>query len=458
MAKKKKTRQSEYAKNKIDEIQQRHKYFAHLKELCNTLHPGLYPILTSKQRELLYQVRGAYIQVVPDGKVPKKITEYINEYTLMVQKYTVIPLTKEHDISIMEYNRYIYPLECIIHIDRTRERKIGLEVNPFEGVPWFEDFLNSFDKRYGDYHYHITSMLAMISNFASDLRYCLYYTCFDKENEKTPKPRDSKTRRYVRVFPHRPERARITLDSGETRSGIRVTTIFSSLSNEDPLPVDKRFPIMSLPIERLGMRGKDTQRLRPVYVTEHAINRIDERTGCPHPGYMQMFLWQSLDHCVARDFVNGRKLVDYIAFGEKIGYLVVSVQRDSILIHTFFLLTANNTPEGNKLRELFGIQKADSQYLGIDKLSTFIHSNIQQHEDVCEWFREAGCESILRVGEYLREHELWQVDGEEIRLAERMREYLKTNDPENVWNFTGEVQTGDLQEDSRSDEQEQIVD
>ncbi|MDR1456295.1 MAG: hypothetical protein LBJ01_11630, partial [Tannerella sp.] len=63
-----------------------------------------------------------------------------------------------------------------------------------------------------------------------------------------------------------------------------------------------------------------------------------------------------------------------------------------------------------------------------------------QHEDVCEWFRNAGCESLLKICELLKDDELWQQDSEQIRLAERLKKYLKTGEPADAWDVTEEME------------------
>jgi hypothetical protein len=264
-----------------------------------------------------------------------------------------------------------------------------------------------------------------------------------------------KQRQRIHVQPHRVERKRIKLRSGETRNALRLTAALPSNALDDPAPERRRFMHLSIAPALIGVQDPQPTRKRPVYISEHALNRLDERTGCASSGYMQMFLAQSLMKGPARKMTDERLLLDFEAFDQKIGYLVLSIQRNSILVHTFLFLTANGTPEGRNLREQLGLQKADHQYLGIDKLSTFIHSDILQHEDVCEWFRQAGCESLLKICKRLKNDEFWQQEGEQIQLAERMKEYLKTGEPADAWDFPEEEETEDPETDDEDGDSEQ---
>ncbi|MDR1335741.1 MAG: hypothetical protein LBK22_02800 [Tannerella sp.] len=444
MAKKKKSRQTDLARHKIEETQRRNEYFKRMKVICDMIHPDLFPMLEPIQRLALYEMRGLPFRVVADGKVSGELLDNINRYANMVQREVKVPLcvAGEYSISLLEYLRYVSPLEWLLDPDASYEREVRVNLDRIKGVPWYESFFKDWDRRYDIYYDLVTKLLSSISCFASDLRYYVYYTYFESEiGNGGGRGFDMKQHQRIHVQPHRVERKRIKLRNGETRNALRLTVALPSNALGDPAPERQRFLFLSIAPATIGVECPQSSRRRPIYISEHALNRLDERTGCASSGYMQMFLSQSLAKGPARKMTDERLLLDFEAFDQKIGYLVVSIQHNSILIHTFLFLTANGTPEGKKLRELLGLQKADHQYLGIDKLSTFIHSDILQHGDVCEWFRKAGCESLLKICERLKNDEFWQQDGEQIQLAERMKEYLKTGEPADAWDFPEEEES-----------------
>jgi hypothetical protein len=375
-------------------------------------------------------------KVVADGKVSKDIIENINEYARMLQKSEVIPLG-EHKISLTDYNRYLSPLEWMIRPEPW-EPNSRPDPSRFKGIKWYEEFFESRENRLDLYYMQVTNLLMMVSCFISDIRYNIYYAYFEEEVGNGKNRFDIRQYTSIHIQPRRTERKHIKLHNGEIRNALLITIALAPDASMETAPEESRFFPLAIPPSHIGMKGPGMDKVRPVYISEHALNRLDERTGCASSGYMQMFLCYSVLKGSVQKTNDGRMLLGFEVFDHKIGYLVLSIQKNSILIHTFLLLTANSTPEGKKLRTQLGLQKADHQYLGIDKLSTFVNSDILQHDDVCELFRNAGCESLLKVCEYLKEEELWQQDGEQIRLAERMKNYLKTDKPTDSWDFAEE--------------------
>ena len=103
-----------------------------------------------------------------------------------------------------------------------------------------------------------------------------------------------------------------------------------------------------------------------------------------------------------------RSLVEFYLSDKKAGYLQVELHGDKLIIHTFLFLTNSGTPEGKKLEQLAGLQKADKIYLEIDKLSTFNSYHIDKNEQLKELFVQAGCGSLLELG-HLQEYSVNEV-------------------------------------------------
>lgn len=61
-----------------------------------------------------------------------------------------------------------------------------------------------------------------------------------------------------------------------------------------------------------------------------------------------------------------------------------------MVIRTFLFLTADDTPEGQILRELADFKKLDKKYRAIDKLSTFFSKDLRSNKLAKELFIEAG--------------------------------------------------------------------
>ena len=93
---------------------------------------------------------------------------------------------------------------------------------------------------------------------------------------------------------------------------------------------------------------------------------------------------------------------------------------DKLVIRTFLFLTNNGTPEGKKLHNLIGLQKADKEFLKIDKLSTFVNSDIKENEKLKALFCEAGCGDLFQLDKTV----LDRSDKKEITCAEYLTQYL----------------------------------
>jgi hypothetical protein len=256
----------------------------------------------------------------------------------------------------------------------------------------------------------------------------------------------------IHILPHRPERLKIKLPDGETRLGIRCTLVSPPIDdtdkNDENFAEAKFFPLI-LPLLLFGLKGARMEKVLPVYVTEHALNRLEERIGCGYQGDVQAAVAYSLialGHPDRQPIRIGRDrmLVEYRLRDLKVGYLVVSIQDDVILVRTFMLMTNHTTPEGSLLHRQLGLEILDKQYLGIDRLSTFVHSDILQHEDICELFRHAGCSSLIELCDKLKDDVLWKQDSEQIKLAARMREYLKKGEPDEEWTLPDEEESDNV--------------
>ena len=71
---------------------------------------------------------------------------------------------------------------------------------------------------------------------------------------------------------------------------------------------------------------------------------------------------------------NSCTLIDFNMYEYKVGYLLITLHEDKLVIRSFLFLTNDGTLEGRKLRQLTRLEKYDKKYLGIDKLSTLPHT------------------------------------------------------------------------------------
>jgi hypothetical protein len=134
-----------------------------------------------------------------------------------------------------------------------------------------------------------------------------------------------------------------------------------------------------------------------VYVQSHALNRLAERLDGVEPGVLHFSIYSSLSEPKVSKSRSGFLMFKYEIFGNKAGYLLGEVVDDKIVIKTFLFLTNAGTPEADKLKAATGLMKEDIMYLDIDKLSTFVYSDIAGNDRIRQLFIDAGCESLFRI-------------------------------------------------------------
>jgi hypothetical protein len=168
----------------------------------------------------------------------------------------------------------------------------------------------------------------------------------------------------------------------------------------------------------------------PVYVQGHALDNLYKKEARAlfsknWEWLVHDYLWQSLkQHKIAntpRMRQKGKFLVEYWLNAHKLGYLVGRVVNDIVLIETFLFLTMNETPEGDKLYSRRGLARLDKEHLHLDKLQTFLWTDIQFDAELVAILEECGCGDLFRIwiNPPLDEH----IRGR----AVEMRRYLNLN-------------------------------
>ena len=173
--------------------------------------------------------------------------------------------------------------------------------------------------------------------------------------------------------------------------------------------------------ERLGLTGLMRKFPLKIFIQKHALERIEERLG----KFFRMFHYQYIVAAVISSPVipadeKNSFLIALTNVKARLGYLRADVIGDKLVIRTFLFLTNNGTPEGKKLNHLIGLQKADKKYLGIDKLSTFILSDIKKDEKLKALFCEAGCGDLFKLNKNL----LYEPPDKELAAANFISHYL----------------------------------
>jgi hypothetical protein len=179
---------------------------------------------------------------------------------------------------------------------------------------------------------------------------------------------------------------------------------------------------------RSFLGGDDREPPLPVFVQGHALDNLYRH---PERGRLRFiedgdwmihdYLWQSLREPVITPIARqpGKYLVVYRLNMHKLGYLVVRRVDDVVLVETFLFLTMDGTPEGDALWRKLCLARRDKELLELDKIRTFLMTDVQFDKELVEILEECGCGHLFKVvREQPRER---YVPG----YAEEMRKYLR---------------------------------
>ena len=132
-----------------------------------------------------------------------------------------------------------------------------------------------------------------------------------------------------------------------------------------------------------------------VYVQAHALQRLKERIDVIANSYLQFYLYLSMQDLVVVRNDSGQQLIEFRYADKKLGYFAFDLLGKNLIIRTFLFITMDGTPEGDALREKLGIEAEDKKYLSIDKLSTFVISDIKRNAEVKQHFVDTGCGQLF---------------------------------------------------------------
>ncbi len=150
----------------------------------------------------------------------------------------------------------------------------------------------------------------------------------------------------------------------------------------------------------LGLTGSDEA--LPVFIDGgHALRNLRDRVAIHQgTGIVDDYVCASLRSPKVTS-MEGRDefLVEYRLGIHKLGYFVFKALDDMYVAKTFLFLTMDGTPEGQKLWERLRLTKTDKQYTGLDRLSTFILSDIRDDPVLVEVFEECECAHLFEMTE-----------------------------------------------------------
>lgn len=420
MAKKKK-KVNLQAQQKVTAAQHRNQYMERLRKFCTLIGNGepLFDLLPDYVLRAVYENRGVTfkIKVDKDVKVTKRFIKILYCHLESEMKKKCIDLLMpgiDRQINLVDYYQIVSPLETVL-LSKTCL---------FTGKEKFDAFCKDMDERYSLYH--------------NAVLYIIYYACFEycdlsKHSLYTFKYDSYRTTAglfyqviTIGVYPLEVRHVDI---HGNRRPVVRTGEI--GYETKDPYFI----PTMAS-LRQLYIKDPSGRKEIPVYVQQHAINRIMQRACCARPGLVPLLIHSVFTDRRRAIIENNRYLVECYMDDVKIGYLVGAVVDGMFVVLTFLLITHSSTPEGRKLAKLTGLQRDDMSFLAIDDLKTLINSDITRNPRITEIFIDAGCESIIKMNNDLhaKGYYDWMRDDskQDTELSKLITEYIQlgTSDEE----------------------------
>ena len=366
---------------KISKAKHRNDFIANLKSFCDKITlQNTAQLIPSNEWDNIYTLRCHPVKIID---MPGVSSDVLKDFKWIIPqmfktRFIDFGIGAYDKISLYDYFTSAFTLLLYsIRIKDSDYKNAALvrgALSPLAALADGEIYNNAWKQ-----YFEIINSMSFLN---SDLSDCVYIL---KHETKTEINGKMGFWYCIEIHPIKPEITKVLIDDGKRpvyRIGIGVS---------DPTP---HLEYITIQREALGLpMGEPLQ----VYIQSHAINRLNERVSGILNGILQFNLYHSLKQLKVSKNKKGEYLFEYYIFGKKVGYLCGVIIDDKIIIRTFLFLTNNGTPEGIKLHNNTGLMKEDKMYLSIDKLSSFINSDITKNEAVKNVFMQAGCESLFEI-------------------------------------------------------------
>lgn len=370
---------------KIALAHSRNEFIAHLKQFCDkvTGNPEIFKLIPASEIDMLYQTRFRPIRIrrAKNQKVPSSMIKYCQEMITHSLKNTLLDFSVGELVQLSMHEYFSTALTLSTYArrdpepDYTTYKEFKKALQPFV-AKMDSELYNEVWKKYGNI---VNSTIVLFGNLDTGT--------FASKNDTNMAIGDVGF--YTEIYCMQSEKIDIVVED-KKRPAHRVGWIGWKIPN---LFID----YVTVKSEALGlMPGMKLD----VYIQNHALDRLFERMDGINTGALHLGVVESIKNIKVCRNRKGQLLVEYNFFGNKTGYFRAEVADGKLLLLTFLFLTNNGTPEGERLHQNTGIMKEDKIYLTIDKISSFIDSDIANDPRVKKMFVDAGCESLFKVDKW----------------------------------------------------------
>lgn len=162
----------------------------------------------------------------------------------------------------------------------------------------------------------------------------------------------------------------------------------------------------------------DNKNSLPVYIQEHAVNRMIERLGISPLGYIFDCLGRSLMNPIVVGKSGPSYLLEFNYYSNKFGYLLISSEKDFAVIRSFKFITMSGTPEFYNLKKALRGSREDFEYLGLDSLEILLNSDISKDTKLKKIFEDCGLGHLFKISNL-------KFAKPESNIAEEIKQYFR---------------------------------
>ncbi|MEI6123307.1 MAG: hypothetical protein WCQ95_06730 [Bacteroidota bacterium] len=390
MAKHKKKKVNHHHLEKVARAQHKNEYYRKIRKVLHALNcDSIFSMIPNGDLEALYTLRfqSVNITIAEGERMPAGARKYTSKFISEALKEKTVKLLP--DGAEVDLDTYLTAGITMMYW------ALGLDEDKYAKAAQIKKDLNYFctnEKIKTDAWSTIHAIVQSAVMAFSDLNKRLYYGVFKPDVSGT-KMKACHLLDWHSVIP---ERVYFQVN-GERHNAVRVG---HCSMNDGPKWV-------SVKAKNLGVHSANPDKEFPVYIQAHALQRIAERNDCVYSETLNVYLYCSLQAVKCqRQLSSGKFLIDFEVVDVKTGYLLADIIDDKLIIRTFLFMTQEGMPESDKLKELTGLQRSDIQYLDLDKLSTFMTTEVHENPRIRKLFADAGCDCIFKLREIIEKYDI----------------------------------------------------
>lgn len=345
------------------------------------LDPQLYDQLTKKQKQELLRIKfeAPKIEIKKGHSVPAAYVRYIQKelHTFLEECYD------DYEELNLTYKDYVtIGVPFFVKLDAYKSKPLYSEI---KSIQLLLDTFYSFEDKMRGALSRLNLKMQSVLCYLSKFNYRIYGF------EWTDWMIDNHSMRYIFYITSYP-----AVSEKFTYHGTVHTAYIVGASTVNHVGINGYL----IPYNKAIVSAAD-DRLLSIYIQSHALQRIKERIDIIPAGFKNIFLNNSLTTGATIKAYTKQHFFKYFIDDTILaGYMPFTIVGNKLYILSFLPLCHYSVPEGKKLCELLQITKDDMIYLGMDKLSFYVHTDFDSIPILKNALIEAGMWHLTELRNY----------------------------------------------------------